>query len=234
MSDERFQQVEDQYYRLRGQLVAGRLTRDQFEAALQNLVFEDSQGRRWMLGTDSGEWHVNAGNGWVRADPPGAAAPSTDAGLIARFQNAEDEYFKLKGQLGAGRITHEQFEAALTEAMVEDNQGRYWIIGVDSGKWFVREGDVWVEATPPGMGAAEPSPQLDPRFQKTEDEYFKLKGRLGAGRITREQFEAALKDALVQDDQGRYWMLGTDSGKWFVYEGGNWVEGVPPSVASIQ
>lgn len=234
MSDQRFQQVEDQYYRLRGQFVAGRLTRAQFEEALQGLVIEDGAGRRWMLGTDSGEWHVNAGSGWVRADPPEMGAAAPDAQLAERFQKAEDEYFKLKGQLGAGRITHAQFEAALKESMVEDNQGRYWILGVDSGKWFVNEGGKWVEATPPGAGNSAPPAQLDPRFQKAEDEYFKLKGQLGAGRITQEQFEAKLKDAMVQDDQGRYWIIGVDSGKWYVSDGENWVEGNPPLVASIQ
>lgn len=180
-----------------------------------------------MLGADSGEWHVNAGNGWVRADPPGAAT-SSGAQLTARFQKAEDEYFKLKGQLGAGRITHEQFEGALKEALVEDDQGRYWMLGVDTGKWYVHEGATWVEAIPPGMGTDITPPPLDPRFQKAEDEYFKLKGQLGAGRITHEQFEAALKESLVEDDQGRYWMLGVDSGKWYVHEGENWVESNPP------
>ena len=33
---------------------------------------------------------------------------------------------------------------------------------------------------------------MDNRFKKIENEYFRLKGQLGAGRITREQFEAAL------------------------------------------
>jgi hypothetical protein len=29
------------------------------------------------------------------------------------FRKAEDQFFLLKGQRGAGRITHDQFEAAL-------------------------------------------------------------------------------------------------------------------------
>jgi hypothetical protein len=47
------------------------------------------------------------------------------------------------------------------------------------------------------------------QFQQAEDEFLRLKGRLAAGRITREQFDAALKELIVQDAQGRCWMIGT-------------------------
>ncbi|MBI4672568.1 MAG: hypothetical protein HY741_12995 [Chloroflexi bacterium] len=67
----------------------------------------------------------------------------------------------------------------------------------------------------------------DEQFTKVEEEYFRLRGKLAAGRITREQFDAALKDLMVQDAQGRYWMLGADSGKWFVHDGQAWVEAQP-------
>lgn len=70
-------------------------------------------------------------------------------------------------------------------------------------------------------------------FQRTEDEYFRLKGQLAAGRITREQFDAALQQLMVQDAQGRWWMLGADSGKWNVYDGKSWVEGDPHAVSAL-
>ncbi len=54
---------------------------------------------------------------------------------VNRFQQAEDRYFLLKGQRATGRITREQFNAALKELMIQDAQGRWWMIGVDSGKW---------------------------------------------------------------------------------------------------
>jgi hypothetical protein len=37
------------------------------------------------------------------------------------------------------------------------------------------------------------------RFRQTEEEFFRLKGRLATGRISREQFEAALRDLMIQD-----------------------------------
>lgn len=66
----------------------------------------------------------------------------------AAFQRAEDEYFRLKGQLAMNRLTREQFENALRELMVTDAEGRYWILGADTGKWYVHEGDNWVERQP--------------------------------------------------------------------------------------
>ncbi len=46
------------------------------------------------------------------------------------------------------------------------------------------------------------------QFRQVEDEYFRLKGQLTSGRITREQFQATLKEMMLQDKQGRWWMLG--------------------------
>ncbi|MBI5303988.1 MAG: hypothetical protein HY868_17770 [Chloroflexi bacterium] len=66
------------------------------------------------------------------------------------FKQAEEQYFILRGKLETGRITREQFEAALHDLMVEDAQGRHWVPGVDSGKWFVHDGRSWVEANPYG------------------------------------------------------------------------------------
>ncbi len=71
------------------------------------------------------------------------------------------------------------------------------------------------------------------QFEKTEAEYFRLKGQLAAGRMSQQQFDAALKRLVFQDVQGRYWMLGADSGKWYVHDGQTWVMAHPqPSTSS--
>ncbi len=75
---------------------------------------------------------------------------------------------------------------------------------------------------------AMPSAQATDRFRRVEDEYFRLTGQLAVGRMTREQFEAALKNLMIQDAQGRYWMIGAQGGKWFVHDGQRWVEAEPP------
>ncbi|MBI5305454.1 MAG: PD40 domain-containing protein [Chloroflexi bacterium] len=78
------------------------------------------------------------------------------------FQRAEDEYFRLKGQLATGRITQEQFDAAVKELLIQDAQKRYWMLGPDSGKWYVHDGTTWVEAQLPASGSSaikQPSPE---------------------------------------------------------------------------
>lgn len=47
-----------------------------------------------------------------------------------QFRQIEEEFFRLKGQLSAGRLTQQQFDAALKQLMIQDAQGRYWMIGV--------------------------------------------------------------------------------------------------------
>ena len=74
---EQFQRVEDEYYRLKGKYATGRLTEAEFDLALRDLMFQDSQGRYWMVGADTGEWYASNGGTWVKAHPPAdtTAAP---------------------------------------------------------------------------------------------------------------------------------------------------------------
>lgn len=69
---------------------------------------------------------------------------------------------------------------------------------------------------------------MDHKFLKIEDEYFTLKGKLSAGRITAAEFEAAMKELMVEHD-GRYWNIGAKTGKWHVHDGETWVEAEPPA-----
>ena len=69
----------------------------------------------------------------------------------------------------------------------------------------------------------------DPRFRQVEQQFHALKAQLTTGQLTREQFEAALQKLMILDDQGRYWMMGAESGRWYVYDGQNWILRDPPS-----
>jgi hypothetical protein len=85
----------------------------------------------------------------------------------ARFRKAEEEYLRLRGELDAGRITAESFEKALEAAMVE-HDGRWWMLGANSGAWYVHDGSAWTEASPPSTAGtagvrstdAGPTPRL--------------------------------------------------------------------------
>lgn len=71
---------------------------------------------------------------------------------------------------------------------------------------------------------------MDERFRKAEEEYFILRGKLDTGRIGKNLFELALRDSMVQDAQNRWWMLGPDTGNWYMHDGTKWVEADPSHV----
>ncbi len=77
------------------------------------------------------------------------------------FPQVEDEYFKLKGRLATGRITPAQFDAALKALMIQDAQGRWWIISAEDSRWYMSDGTRWVQTDPPTsspMAAMPPPP----------------------------------------------------------------------------
>lgn len=83
------------------------------------------------------------------------------------FQRVEDEYFRLRGQLNVGRITRAEFEEKLGALMIQDERGRYWMLGTESGKWFVHDGAQWVEANPRASTSSAPPLHLPERGQNT-------------------------------------------------------------------
>lgn len=105
---------------------------------------------------------------FLKRPPIPAVAPITPAPTLAttiqrdpsaeRFKNVEAEYFRLRGQFAAGRITRAQLEATLKENMLQDAQGRWWTLGMDSGKWYVCQNETWIESNPP-IAQAVTTPQ---------------------------------------------------------------------------
>jgi hypothetical protein len=65
-----------------------------------------------------------------------------------RFRSAEEAYLRLKGEVEAGRTTLEGLESALQDSMIE-HEGRWWMLGTNSGAWYVHDGSAWTRATPP-------------------------------------------------------------------------------------
>jgi hypothetical protein len=78
------------------------------------------------------------------------------------FKRAENEYFRFRGQLETGRITRAQFDAALKELMIQDAQGRWWVIGANDSRWYVNDGTRWVQAEPPISSPVVAVPPLPP------------------------------------------------------------------------
>lgn len=65
------------------------------------------------------------------------------------------------------------------------------------------------------------------KFKDVENQYKDLKARLEAGEISAEEMKRELKKMMVLDDKGVYWMIGSKTGQWYVYDGTDWKIGKP-------
>ncbi len=69
---------------------------------------------------------------------------------------------------------------------------------------------------------------LEERFAAVESEAERLRAEFKSGRIDEGAFQARLQELLVQDSAGVWWMVGSESGRWYKYDGAKWVPGTPP------
>jgi len=90
-------------------------------------------------------------------------APKVSRRARVDFKEAEERFYELKGRLDAGAISQEEFKAQLEGLKVQDSQGRYWMVGVQSGKWYFYDGTRWIRAEPPGEAGEAPPSEEAPR-----------------------------------------------------------------------
>jgi hypothetical protein len=69
------------------------------------------------------------------------------------------------------------------------------------------------------------------RFAQIEAEVSRLRQDLAANRLTEEQFKARLRELMVEDEQGNWWMLGYETGQWYRHDGSGWVRADPQPLA---
>ncbi len=77
---------------------------------------------------------------------------------------------------------------------------------------------------PEGEGEA-----MDSSFDSVIEAFNNLKARFQAGEISRQQFIDEMKKLRIKDDQGHFWMIGAQTGKWYFFDGKDWVQAEPPS-----
>jgi hypothetical protein len=65
------------------------------------------------------------------------------------------------------------------------------------------------------------------KLKEIEDLYETLKYKLDTGEISGDDLKSELKKMMVRDEDNRYWMLGSKSGGWYVYDGSAWNAGNP-------
>ncbi|MBM3128650.1 MAG: hypothetical protein FJ009_08520 [Chloroflexi bacterium] len=79
------------------------------------------------------------------------------------FQEAERTYKDLRAQHDAGKLSDSTFEAEVGKLRMQDAQGRWWQIGVQTGEWYMHDGQKWNKAKPPvtaPAAEAAPSPEI--------------------------------------------------------------------------
>jgi len=68
-------------------------------------------------------------------------------------------------------------------------------------------------------------------FSQIAAEFHELKAQYDAGGLSEADFKARLQDLMIQDELGRWWMIGYETGQWYVHDGGGWVRKEPDSAA---
>lgn len=70
-------------------------------------------------------------------------------------------------------------------------------------------------------------------FADADQRYRDLKQQFESGLLSETAFDEALKDLMVQDNQGRWWAKARDTGQWNYYDATtqNWVPASPPAHA---
>jgi hypothetical protein len=66
-------------------------------------------------------------------------------------------------------------------------------------------------------------------FKEVENAFRVLRGRFRDNEISRREFIDQLKKLRLRDDRGRFWMIGAQTGRWYYFEGKEWVQSDPPA-----
>jgi hypothetical protein len=75
------------------------------------------------------------------------------------FARVEAEFRRLKAQFEKGSLAEADLKAQLEELMIEDEQGRWWVIGYKTGEWYVHDGEKWVQQELPTAAAKAAPPR---------------------------------------------------------------------------
>jgi hypothetical protein len=93
---------------------------------------------------------IEAGADTPATEGPGQEPRSAPDPALPEFSRVETEFVRLKAQFERGILTEQEFKSRLDELMIEDNQGRWWILGYQTGLWYYHDGEKWVQSEPPG------------------------------------------------------------------------------------
>src|SRR5512136_2007118 len=67
------------------------------------------------------------------------------------------------------------------------------------------------------------------QFREAEATFSLLREKFQEKKISPQEFADSLKQLRIKDEEGRFWVIGAQSGKWYAFDNGEWVEAKPPS-----
>jgi hypothetical protein len=65
-------------------------------------------------------------------------------------------------------------------------------------------------------------------FNEARSKYTQLKQQFDQGKIDAQEFERQANDLTVKAPNGDSWQIGVKTGRWYRFDGQQWVEGIPP------
>lgn len=68
-----------------------------------------------------------------------------------KFKDVEDKLQGLKDRLRRREISQTEFVEDLKKLRLTDSEGRFWTIGIKTGKWYFYDGAKWIESQPPAL-----------------------------------------------------------------------------------
>jgi membrane peptidoglycan carboxypeptidase len=80
----------------------------------------------------------------------------------------------------------------------------------------------------PEAAASTPPPSEPTPFEQVERKVQGLRQQYQAGYMTHDQLQNELRRLMILGEDGRWWMLGLESNRWYSYDGKTWAEGIPP------
>jgi membrane peptidoglycan carboxypeptidase len=107
------------------------------------------------------------------ATPAEPAAPVAEKPSLAqRFDEVEGSVQRLRRRYTAGGLTRDQLKEELRKLMILDDDGAWWMIGLETDNWYKFNGKDWVADTPPGQmpkaAAAPAGPKPPLTFAKQD------------------------------------------------------------------
>src|SRR5260221_13893788 len=89
----------------------------------------------------------------VAQDTPVEPAKPVNPELVKRYADVEKSVQVLRRRYSAGTLTRGQLQDELRKLMILDEDGYWWMIGLESDRWYKYNGSDWVQPARPGQAA---------------------------------------------------------------------------------